>query len=196
MQAVVDPTQLKKNLTTWIQIDPSKFYGVDNFGGKGVGNAYSANYWALFQLIRSYLAVTHDYDFLKEVIDGKTVLQRLEEYSTNWERISSYGKPGCTDAAYKLADFGDDEWNLLECVPTYKRIVPSFNAGYIWMMRETASLYEKVGQSDKAKMLNAKADEMLPLLMSLYAGNGAWNCLYPNNKTVEVRHCLDFMTTN
>jgi hypothetical protein len=193
MQAVVDPTQLKKNLTTWIQIDPSKFYGVDNFGGKGVGNAYSANYWALFQLIRSYLAVTHDYDFLKEVIDGKTVLQRLEEYSTNWERISSYGKPGCTDAAYKLADFGDDEWNLLECVPTYKRIVPSFNAGYIWMMRETASLYEKVGQSDKAKMLNAKADEMLPLLMSLYAGNGAWNCLYPNNKTVEVRHCLDFM---
>jgi hypothetical protein len=193
MQAVSDPAQLKRNLTTWIKIDPSKFYGVDNFGGKGVGNAYSANYWALFQLIRSYLTITKDYDFLKEVIEGKTVLQRLEEYATNWERMSSYGKPGCTDPVYKLADFGDDEWNLLECVPTYKHIVPSFNAGYIWMMRETAALYEKTGDVEKAKMLNEKAKEMLPLLMTLYGGKGAWNCLYPDKKTVEVRHCLDFM---
>jgi hypothetical protein len=193
MQAVTDPVQLKENISTWIKIDPSKFYGVDNFGGKGVGNAYSANYWALFQLIRSYLTVTKDYSFLNEVIDGKTVLQTLEHYATNWERISSYGKPGCTDEIYKLADFGDDEWNLLECVPTYKQIVPSFNAGYIWMMRETASLYENAGNNEKATELNSKADKLLPLLMKLYAGNGVWNCLYPHQKTIEVRHCLDFM---
>ena len=193
MQAVTDPVQLKENISTWIKIDPSKFYGVDNFGGKGVGNAYSANYWALFQLIRSYLTVTKDYSFLNEVIDGKTVLQTLEHYATNWERISSYGKPGCTDEIYKLADFGDDEWNLLECVPTYKQVVPSFNAGYIWMMRETASLYENAGNNEKATELNSKADKLLPLLMKLYAGNGVWNCLYPDHKMIEVRHCLDFM---
>lgn len=193
MQAVTDPLQLKENISTWIKIDPSKFYGVDNFGGKGVGNAYSANYWALFQLIRSYLMVTKDYDFLKEVIGDKTVLQTLAHYATNWERISSYGKPGCTDDIYKLADFGSDEWNLLECVPTYKHIVPSFNAGYIWMMRETASLYKMVGDNGKARELTSKADQMLPLLMKLYAGNGVWNCLYPDHQTIEVRHCLDFM---
>ncbi len=193
MQAVIDPVQMKENISTWIKIDPSKFYGVDNFGGKGVGNAYSANYWALFQLVRSYVTVTRDYDFLKEVIGGKTVLETLEHYATNWERISSYGKPGCTEEIYKLADFGNDEWNLLECVPTYKQIVPSFNAGYIWMMRETASLYKSAGNNGKAEDLNSKAEKMVPLLMSLYAGKGAWNCLYPNHKTVEVRHCLDFM---
>jgi hypothetical protein len=193
MQAVADPLQLKQNIATWIKIDPSKYYGVDNFGGQGVGNPYSANYWALFQLIRSYLTVTKDYDFLKEVINGKTVLQTVEHYATNWERISSYGKPGCTDDIYKLADFGSDEWNLLECVPTYKQIVPSFNAGYIWMMRETASFYRLVGDNKKAEALTSKANEMLPLLMKLYKGNGVWNCLYPNQKTVEVRHCLDFM---
>lgn len=193
MQAVVDPGQLKENLRTWIKIDPSKYYGIDNFGGKGVGNAYSANYWALFQLIRSYLNVTGDYDFLKEEIQGKSVLETLEHYATNWERISSFGNPGNTDDVFKLGDFGDDEWNLLECVPTYKHIVPSFNAGYIWMMRETASFYKLAGDNGKAEALADRANEMLPLLMELYAGDGVWNCLYPDKKTIEVRHCLDFM---
>ena len=193
MQAVVDPEQLKENLRTWIKIDPSTYYGIDNFGGKGVGNAYSANYWALFQLIRSYLNVTGDYNFLKEEIEGKTVLETLEHYATNWERISSFGNPGNTDDVFKLGDFGADEWNLLECVPTYKHIVPSFNAGYIWMMRETASFYKLAGDNVKAEALTSKANEMLPLLMKLYAGNGVWNCLYPDKKTIEVRHCLDFM---
>lgn len=193
MQAVVDPRQLKENLRTWIKIDPSKYYGLDNFGGKGVGNAYSANYWALFQLIRSYLNVTSDYDFLTEEIEGKTVLATLEHYATNWERISSFGNPGNREEIFKLGDFGDDEWNLLECVPTYKHIVPSFNAGYIWMMRETASFYKLAGDNEKAEALTIKAKEMLPLLIKLYAGNGVWNCLYPDNKTIQVRHCLDFM---
>ena len=193
MQAVADPVQLKENLKSWITVDPSKNYGLDNFGGKGVGNAYSANYWALFQLMRSYLTVTKDYDFLDEVINGKTVLQTLEHYATNWERISSFGKPGTTAEVFKLGDFGSDEWNLLECVPTYKHIVPSFNAGYIWMMRETASFYKMTGDNGKAEALATKANEMVPLLMKLYAGNGVWNCLYPDQKTVEVRHCLDFM---
>lgn len=193
MQAVADPLQLKENLRSWIKVDPSKNYGLDNFGGKGVGNAYSANYWALFQLIRSYLVVTKDYEFLNEVINGKSVLQTLEHYATNWERISSYGKSGATEEVFKLADLGSDEWNLLECVPTYKHIVPSFNAGYIWMMRETASFYKMIGDNGKAEALTARANEMVPLLMKLYAGNGVWNCLYPDQRTVQVRHCLDFM---
>jgi hypothetical protein len=193
MLAVADPAFMKEHIKTWITIDPSKFYGVDNFGGKGVGNAYSANYWAIFQLIRSYITVTGDYDFLNETVNGKTVLETLEHYATNWERISLYGQPGCTDDIYKLADFGDDEWNLLECVPTYKHIVPSFNAGYIWMMREVSAFYKKTGNTAKADSLRKKADDMLPRLMKLYAGNGIWNSLYPGQKYVEVRHCLDFM---
>ncbi len=45
-------------------------YGKDNFGGKGVGNGYSANYWALFQMIRSYVTTTRDFEFLDQVING------------------------------------------------------------------------------------------------------------------------------
>lgn len=193
LQSVTDPAMIREELLSWIKIDPNKYYGKDNFGGKGVGNGYSANYWSLFQLIRSYINVTGDFDFLKEIVNGKTVLETIDSYATNWENLSVYGQPGCTDDVYKLADFGDDEWNLLECVPTYKHIVPSFNAAYIWMMYETANYQEKLGNPQRAAELNQMADEMFPRLMKLYAGNGVWNSLYPNNKKVEVRHCMDFM---
>lgn len=193
LRAMVDPEMMREELLSWIKIDPNKYYGKDNFGGKGVGNAYSANYWALFQMIRSYITVTGDYGFLSQGVEGKTVLQTIDNYALNWQKLSVYGQPGCTDDIYKLADFGDDEWNLLECVPTYKHIVPSFNAAYIWMMYETAKFHQKMGNTERANELNAMADEMFPRLMKLYAGNGVWNALHPNNKTIEVRHCMDYM---
>lgn len=191
--ATVDPKMAKEHLSSWISIDPSKYYGQDNFGGKGVGNGYSANYWALFQMIRAYITVSGDYEFLESEIDGKTVLQHLEHYATNWQRISIYGQEGANDDLYKLADFGDDEWNLLECVPTYKHIVPSFNAGYIWMMRETAAFHKKSGNTEKAESLLSEAERMIERLLKLYAGEGVWYSLYPNGEKIEVRHCLDFM---
>ncbi|MBI9067069.1 MAG: hypothetical protein JEZ09_07235 [Salinivirgaceae bacterium] len=191
--ATVDPEMMKEHLSSWISIDPSKNYGQDNFGGKGVGNGYSANYWALFQMIRAYITISGDYEFLEKELEGKTVLQHLEHYATNWKRISIHGQKGAEDDIYKLADFGDDEWNLLECVPTYKHIVPSFNAGYIWMMRETAAFYKKTGNSEKANQFLKEADQMVERLLKLYAGNGVWNSLYPNGEKIEVRHCLDFM---
>lgn len=191
--ATVDPEMMKEHLSSWISIDPSKYYGQDNFGGKGVGNGYSANYWALFQMIRAYITISGDNEFLNQEIEGKTIIQHLEHYATNWERISIYGQDGANDDLYKLADFGDDEWNLLECVPTYKHIVPSFNAGYIWMMRETAAFYSKLGENEKAEHLSTQAKQMIERLLKLYAGDGVWYSLYPNDEKIEVRHCLDFM---
>lgn len=191
--AVVDPEMMKEHLSAWIQIDPSIHYGKDNFGGLGVGNGYSANYWALFQLIRSYITTTRDLGFLDQEISGKTVLEHLEAYALNWKNLAPFGNPGFEDERYRLADFGDDEWNLLECVPTYKHIVPSFNAGYIWMMRQVAALHAHRGQPGRADELRAEAEEMIPRLLQLYAGDGVWNSLYPDGKLIEVRHCLDFM---
>ena len=191
--AVVDPEMMREHLLAWIEIDPSIHYGKDNFGGKGVGNGYSANYWALFQLIRSYVTTTRDFEFLEEEVNGMTVFGHLESYALNWKNLAPYGKLGFGDDRYRLADFGDDEWNLLECVPTYKHIVPSFNAGYIWMMREMAELHEFRGNAGRAGVLRGEADAMIERLLQLYAGEGVWNSLYPGGKVIEVRHCLDFM---
>ena len=189
--ATVDPEMMKEHLLDWVRIDPSKNYGKDNFGGQGVGNGYSANFWALFQLIRAYVTVTGDFAFLHEEVEGKSILQHLDDYATNWERISIYQEG--MDEVYKLADFGDDEWNLLECVPTYKHIVPSFNAGYIWMMRGLADFYRQEGQNDRAQELDEKAQGLVTQLLKLYAGNGVWYSLYPDGSKIEVRHSLDFM---
>ncbi len=189
--ATVDPEMMREHLKSWVKIDPSANYGKDNFGGKGVGNGYSANYWALFQMLRAYITISGDNEFLKEEIDGKSILRHLDHYATNWERISIY-EDGM-DEAYKLADFGDDEWNLLECVPTYKHIVPSFNAGYIWMMREAAGFHRLSGNKSRAVELEAEADQMVDRLLQLYAGDGVWYSLYPDGSKVEVRHSLDFM---
>ena len=191
--AVVDPEMMKEHLKSWIGIDPSKYYGQDNFNGNGVGNGYSANYWALFQMIRAYVTISGDTDFLKQNVEGKTVLGHLEHYATNWQRISIYDSTKGMDDVYKLADFGSDEWNLLECVPTYKHIVPSFNAGYIWMMRETAAFHRQAGNLQRANELEEEASAMVQRLLKLYAGNGVWNSLYPDGRKIEVRHCLDFM---
>jgi LacI family transcriptional regulator len=61
------------------------------------------------------------------------------------------------------------------------------------MMRETAKLHEKRGNNAKAVSLLEKADKMSQRILELYAGNGVWNSLYPDNKKVEVRHVLDFI---
>jgi len=191
--AVVDPLMMKEQIIAWIKIDPNKHYGKDNLGGNGVGNGYSANYWCLFKIIRDYLVTTDDYAFLDEIVGSKTVLDHMKAYALNWQNLSPYGTPGYEDEMYQLADFGADPWNLLECVPTYIHIVPSFNIGYVWMMRETAKLYRQRGNPVNADSLEKQAEEMIQNILKLYAGNGAWNSLYPNNKKVEVRHVLDFI---
>ncbi len=144
-------------------------------------------------MIRSYVTTSRDFEFLDQVINGKSVMEHLEAYAMNWKQLAPYGKPGYEDERYQLADFGDDEWNLLECVPTYKHIVPSFNAGYIWMMREVADLLEYRGNTTRAGTLRSEADEMIGRVLQLYAGEGVWNSLYPDGEMIEVRHCLDFM---
>lgn len=190
--AMADPAMMKEQIKSWVSLDINKYYGKDNYTGKGVGNGYVANYWALFQIIRSYITVSKDYAFLNDEINGKKLIDHLTEFSYNWQKISLYGKPGCTDDNYKLADYGSDPWNLLECVPTYIHIVPSFNIGYVWMMRETAKFYEQLNDKTKADSIKTDADAMAKRVLNLYAGNGTWNSLYPDNKTVEVRHVLDF----
>lgn len=191
--AVVDPQMMKEQIVSWVKIDPNLFYGQDNLNGNGVGNGYSANFWCLFKIIRDYLVTTGDIEFLDETIRGKTLLEHMEAYSLNWQNLSNYGKPGFDSELYKLADFGPNANNLLECVPTYKHIVPSFNIGYVWMMRETAHLYEQKGKGTKAEELKKYARKMTEAVLQLYSGDGAWSSLYPNDKKVEVRHVLDFI---
>ncbi len=190
--AVTDPEVMKENLLGWLTIDINKYYGRDYFLGKGVGNGYVANYWAIFQMLFEYLVVTADYDFLDEVVNGKSILSHMEDMAYNWKGLVKKGQPGYQGEQYNLADFGDDPWLLLEAVPTYIHIVPSFNAGYVGMMRRLAEMYEKLGNIEKSQIIRNDAVEMAQRILKLYAGDGTWYSLFPDDEKVEIRHTLDF----
>jgi hypothetical protein len=192
LYALSDPEMFKENIRGWLTLDINKHYGRDYLGGLGVGNGYVANYWAIFQMMYRYLAITRDYDFLDEVINEKTVIMHMEEMSLNWKNLSKAGQKGYEGDTYKLADFGDDPWNLLECVPSYIHVIPSFNAGYVWMMRIMSEIYAKTGNSEKSESLTTEADIMAKRVLDLYAGDGHWYALHPNNERIEIRHFMDF----
>ena len=190
--SVTDPEMMKENLLGWLTIDINKYYGRDYFGGKGVGNGYVANYWAIFQMLHEYLAVTGDYDFLEETVNDITILEHMHKMAYNWENLVKQGQEGYEGELYSLADFGDNPWLLLEAVPTYIHIIPSFNAGYVGMMKSLSDMYKKLGREEEARKVENDASQMAKLILQLYADDGTWYSLFPDNKKVEIRHALDF----
>lgn len=190
--ATTDPEMMKENLKGWLTIDINKYYGRDYLNGKGAGNGYVANYWAIFQMLHEYLVVSGDYTFLEEIIEGKSILEHMHEMAYNWKNLSKQGQEGYEGDLYDLADFGDNPWLLLEAVPTYIHIVPSFNAGYVGMLKRLSVMYEKLGDSEMASEVKQDAEKMAKLVLQLYRGDGTWNSLFPDHKKVEIRHSLDF----
>ncbi len=190
--ATTDPEIMLENLKGWLKLDINKIYGRDYLGGKGVGYRYVANYWAIFQMLHEYLVVTGDYDFLNEKINGKTILTHMDEMAYNWKNLSREGEEGYEGDVYKLADFGGDKNALLEAVPNYKHIVASFNAGYVGMMKRLSEMYAKLGEEKKSIRAKEEAAQMAQRVLKLYAGNGIWYGLFPNNEKFEIRHILDF----
>ena len=158
--------------------------------GMVTGNGYVANYWAIFQMLHEYLVVTGDYELLKEEINGKTILTHMDEMAYNWKNLSKQGQPGYEGELYDLADFGDDPWDLLEAVPTYIHIVPSFNAGYVGMMLRMSEMHAQLENHEKSAQFKKDADKMAALVLQLYAGDGTWHSLFPNNKIQDLQILL------
>jgi hypothetical protein len=186
LYALLDPEMLKKSIIDWLSRGPHNGYAEDYLSGKLEGPWYSANDYSVFLLARTYIAVTGDFGFLKEMAGAKTVLEQLNDMATSWKTLR---KPG-----EQLADYGGAE-NLLECVPTYINEVPSFNAANVWMMRKAATLDDLEGKPDQAKQLRADAAKLLPSVLALYeSGKGVWNSLHADGSRVEMRHVFDFAT--
>jgi hypothetical protein len=116
----------------------------------------------------------------------------MDEMAYNWKNLSREGEEGYEGDVYKLADFGGDKNALLEAVPNYKHIVVSFNAGYVGMMKRLSEMYAKLGDKEKAEQARLEAEVMAERVLKLYAGDGIWYGLFPNNERFEIRHILDF----
>jgi hypothetical protein len=185
--ALLDPAEMRNQLKLFLTLDPHSCYAVDFIEERGVGPWYAANDCALFEMFTAYLAVTHDWSLLAEEVAGKTVLTWLEDFALAWRSLRRGGE---------LADYGGPE-NLLECVPTYIGMVPSFNAANVAMMRSLAELIVERGHDpSRADSLRRQADRLSQAIIEdLYVpGTGYWRCLQADGTAHEVRHCIDFFS--
>lgn len=184
--ALLDPDMLKTYLRGWLAKDIHRGYAEEFLTGTLQGPWYSANDFSVFVQLDTYLNVTGDRAFLAEKINGKTVLEHMEEIATCWKTLV---RPGRT-----LADYGEAD-NLLECVPTYIHEVPSFNAANVWMMRRLAAIEDSAGNTARADELRADAGRLLPAVLALYEpGRGVWDSLHRDGTRVEMRHVFDYAT--
>jgi hypothetical protein len=150
-----------------------------------VGNHYAANDYALFRCIQAYVGVTGDVALLAEKAGARTVIDHLRHIAI---------PPDSARAAYAggiLIDFGDDPWELLECVPNYRHAVVAFNAASVGMLRALAWLEGQLDRPDEATALTARAAELAAAVRRQYAGGGRWRIAHPAGNDV-IGHCLDF----
>ncbi|WP_165223567.1 hypothetical protein [Aquisphaera insulae] len=184
--ALLDPAVMREQLARWFALDRDACYAVDGLSGKGAGPWYAANDWSIFRCLDAYLATTGDLAFLKADAAGRTILDRLDELATAFEkRPLSAGSP--------LADYGGKD-NLLECSPTYVRGVPSLNAANVAMLRRAAAYQDLSGHHARAGELRARAEGLLPAVLSLYEpGQGVWSAVDGSGRRVPLRHCFDFI---
>jgi len=150
-----------------------------------VGNHYAANDYALFRCIQAYVGVTGDVAFLGEQAGARTVIDHLRHVAIPPERERAPYAGGV------LVDFGDDPWELLECVPNYRHAVVAFNAASVGMLRTLAWLERQLERPDEAMALVASADELATAVLRQYAGGGRWRIAHPAGNDV-IGHCLDF----
>ncbi|MFB7224322.1 hypothetical protein [Streptomyces sp. NPDC056227] len=185
MYALLEPAGMRSWLLRLLAGPYKDSFGIEARGGFPLGNAYSANDCALFRLIEHYVCVTGDTAFLDERTGGTTVFEHLERIALGWREKRRAATGGI------LADFGDDAWNLLECVPSYTGVVAGFNSAYVESTRAMAALYRQRGRHEDADRAEAEAGELTAALLDLYAGSGRWKIRRPDGIDT-IGHVLDF----
>ena len=160
-------------------------HSFDTRGLQPIGNYYAANKYALFRCVQAYVGVTGDVAFLAGHAGGRTVLDHLRHLAVPKESARGAHRGSA------LVDFGDDAWELLECVPNYRHAVISFNAAYVGMLRSLAWLLRRLGAGEEADTCAAGATRLAVAVIDQYAGRGRWRIVNPRGEDV-IGHCLDF----
>jgi hypothetical protein len=185
LYAMLEPVGLRSWLHRVLSGPYQDSFGIDARHGGPLGNEYSSTEYALFRLTEHYISITGDTAFLDEAAGALTIAEHLERLARGWEPRRSEATGGV------LADFGDDPWRLLECVPNYVNVVAGFNAAYVAMMRSLAHLHRFRGHPAEADRADADAERLAAAVIGLYAGGGRWSILHPGS-TESIGHCLDF----
>ena len=190
VHALLDPRTMRKHLVHWMHTDIHKCFGTEYLTGKGIGQWYAVNDFAMTGIARDYLRWTGDFAWLDAIVPSSEngdhkVIELLERYALNWKRFRS---------RHGLADYGELN-NLLECVNTYLHEVASLNAANVFNLRTAAELLVMRGEERRGRELLMEAERLVIEVRKLYAtGRGFWHARFPDGRLVECRHAYDFIT--
>lgn len=183
--ALLDPAVMRNHIEVWLASDILSYLATDYVTGKGLGNWYAVNSSAVVRLAHDYLRYSGDFEWLDNRINGRTVIDHLQDHALMWHKYDRHG--------HGLADCGG-VLNLLECVSTYTHAVASFNAMWVAALRMVAGMRRLRGEDAIAAELQADAATLLHNLMPLYVeGKGHWRCRQPDGSYNEVHHIYDFV---
>ena len=186
---LLDPEFLKAQIGFFLRQGVYNGYAVDYVSEKLVGPWYSANDLAVFTTMLRYVNLTGDFAYLSaQAGTGSTNLRELEARASNWLNLEN--------KQYGLADYGGLS-NLLEEVVTYTNMVPSLNAGNVWMMDQYSTLLTAMdNNATGATVYHNMAANLSEIILSTYAGSGTgyWLTTYPDGNRQAVRHVYDFDT--
>jgi len=183
--ALLDPALLRNHIEVWLAADIRRCLATDYVTGKPLGNWYAVNSSAIVRLAHDYLRYSGDFEWLGKRVDGRAIIEHLEEHALMWREYDTNG--------HGLADCGG-VINLLECVSTYTHEVASFNAMWVAAQRQVAAMWCLMGQEDRASALEKQAGILLGNVLPLYAeGKGYWRCRQPDGSHNDVHHIYDFV---
>ena len=183
--ALLDPALLRNHIESWLRAGILGCHATDYVTGRPIGNWYAVNSTAIVRLAHDYLRYTGNLEWLDTTINGKAIIDHLEEHARMWHSYDHHG--------HGLADCGG-VINLLECVTTYTHGVAAFNAMWVAAQRQVAAIRRLRGEVSLAEPLERDATAMLSRVMQLYAdGKGYWRCRQPNGSLQDVHHIYDFV---
>lgn len=108
MVSMLEPEVVKKQILQFIKTDLREHYAFNPTTGEGMGVLYSYNYYNLAKLTHDYVTMTGDVDFLREKVNGSTVIDYLYDFCLSVENLGKLPQ---------LIDYGNNH-NLLELKKT------------------------------------------------------------------------------
>lgn len=151
MWPLVAPEAIKEHLRVYMKLDLTRCYAFNPCDGGPVGPYYPINQEKMIFLIHAYVMETGDVAFLKESVDGRTVVQRVLDMALTHDDLTK-------DAV--LADYGPRNDHLeLRFGNLYNGEMPDMNLRRIVLLHLADSLCRLAGHDPKIDLVR-RADAL------------------------------------
>ncbi|PYV09343.1 MAG: hypothetical protein DMG07_23465 [Acidobacteria bacterium] len=179
MMPLYDPNAVRAHVKQFLKVDITKHYLFNPVDGEGYGPTYLVNQEKIIGCIYHYVLHTGDVSFLREQINGKSILDWVFHYATFGDDLS---KPAV------LIDYGKDVSHLeLRHQYKYDHVLPDVNGGRYTSYIRACNLATLAGK--QREDLNARPGPLKELLKkTLWNPEHQWLGFQSDKDSLELRY--------